>query len=168
MPYLLALLGLQHIAGVLCNAQDPCRNTGQQRRKHQHAARLAGHQRKIHMAEKGHIDGRIQHTGLDHLNQAHQQQDLHGHGNDGSERVVLIALVNGVGFLGNTIFIAEKTGRDVVDLRLHFYHFNRVFLHPNRQRHEHDLADQREQNDGQAIIAAQPITKIHDHGQNIQ
>ena len=63
---------------------------------------------------------------------------------------------------------AEKAGCDVVDLRLHFYHFNRVFLHPNRQRHEHDLADQREQNDGQAIIAAQPITKIHDHGQNIQ
>ena len=144
----LALLGLQHIAGVLRHAQKPGRNTGQNGRKHQHAAQLAGHLSQVYMAEKGHVDAGVEHTGLDHLDQAHQQQDLHGHGNDGSKGIIFVALVNCIGLFGNAVFIAVVAGRDVVDLRLHFYHFNGILLYPDRYRQQYDLTDQCEQNNG--------------------
>ena len=49
-----------------------------------------------------------------------------------NKRIVFIFLVDFRFFFGNRLFVAKIFNFKTVDFGLHFNHFNRVFLHPNR------------------------------------
>ena len=62
----------------------------------------------------------------------HQQHQLDDQWDQTGKRVVFFCLVQLGLFFGNRIRITEIACLNPVECRLHFHHFDGIFLHPNR------------------------------------
>ena len=109
-----------------------------------------------------HIDAGIRHSALNGFNYAHQENNLENHRNGGSKRIVFFLFVELRLFLRNSILVAVVIRGNEIQIRLHLHHFDGVFLHPDGDRHQDQLTQEREQNDRDSVVSTQAVA-LHNH-----
>ena len=102
---------------------------------------------------------------IDNADHAHQKDQLDRQGNQAGQWIIFFSFEELGLLLGDGIGIPEKLDFNAVERRLHFDHFDGIFLYPNRNGEQNHLGQQGEGDDGDAVIADEPITPFHDIAQ---
>ena len=105
--------------------------------------------------------------GMDHVDEAEQNDDLHGKRNEREQRMVVILVVELALTLADLLLVAEVLHLHAVEGRHHAHHDDGVPLAPQRQRHENHLHDEREEEDGEPPVLREVITRTHDGHEDV-
>ncbi len=105
---------------------------------------------------------------MNDLDQAEQNEDLNDEGNQGEQRVIMVFLVQLGLLLADGLGIAEVLDLDAVDLRHDLHHDDAVPLTPQGKRHENDLHDDGEQQNGHPPVTRQIVARLHDQPKHLR
>ena len=97
---------------------------------------------------------------MDDVDEAEQDDDLDGERNQRQQRMVALLLVQLVLLLADGLTVAVVLDLDAIDGGHDLDHLDAVLLHPQRHRHEDDLGDDGEQEDGQPPVAREGVTGL--------
>ena len=104
---------------------------------------------------------------MDDVHEAEQDDDLDGKRDEREQRVVVVLAVELALALADLLLVAEVLDLDAVERRHHAHHDDGVPLAPQRQRHEHNLGDEREQEDGGPPVVRKLVARPHDGHEDI-
>ncbi len=99
---------------------------------------------------------------IDHIDHPHQQYELQRKRYQIRQWLIMFSFIEFILLLRNLFPISIIFCLDQIDLRLHFYHLDRISLHPQRYWQQDDLRGKCKQDDGYQIIWQNAVTVIHE------
>ena len=156
------LLALQRVDVVGGHAHHDRRERGGHGHDPRGPAVLHGHE-----AEELGAGGPRVGDGVDDVHEAEQDDDLDGKRDEREQRVVVVLVVELALALADLLLVAEVLDLDAVERRHHAHHDDGVPLAPKRQRHEHHLGDEREQEDGGPPVVRKLVARPHDGHEDV-
>ena len=153
----LRLLALQRVDPVLREAHHHRGQTGQKR----HDPRKPSVFNRHHAQELGSRSAVVG-DAVNHFHQSEQHENLRRQRNERQQRMIVVLLVQQGLLLADGFGVAEVLHFDAVELRHDLDHDDAVPLAPKRQRHENDLDDHGEQQNGHPPASCQIVARLND------
>ena len=152
------LLVLEWIDAVSSQALDERREASEQRDDgEEREPRLGGHD-----AQQRHLGVSARGDGADDAREPEQDDDLYHQGHEREQRMVMALLVELVLLLLDGLAVAIEARLEIEEVRHELDHRDRVAMAPERDRHQEDLGDGCEEQDGDPPVARQPMAPFHD------
>ena len=158
----LALLRLQGLVPVLGDGHHQGAQGREDRDNQGDAALLDRHPAEVDPQEHQIVRIAFGDQVFDDFHQAQEKDQLDDDRHQAGQGAVFFFLIELRLAFGDGVPVAVVVYVQPVDFRHHPNHFDSVVMHPDADRQQDDFGDQREEDDGQAVVFANGVADVHD------